>query len=538
MIEVVPTPRFKVFAACFLLLAPYVAMAGWLAVQRNLQVAAGYLIAATILVGLLGLLARSLRGVLLLHTPLLLLALVFDGYAFVQGDLPSYPIAFVLVTSSWDEVLQFFALWQYQRLLWAGLAVLLVHLALVFGLPRQSALDFNARSLRRAAIGGFALLAAVAATSPVEFVSGLAINPLLATAVFFREPLAEAADTVRGAYGAKVPYGASVVAEPAVHVLIIGESSRRDSWSLYGYARTTTPYLDSIAKELVLFGNAVTDGNTTVCAVPLLLTGTAPDDFDGRHYRGNLVDLAKEAGYHTTWLVNNDASVSYLIGMAADTALYPHSAAVTILRTAPPDGVLTEPFTRQLAQTGVPQFIGIHTFGSHTGYSYRYPASFTQFGRPGHPAYIGASDQELLDTYDNSLLYMDWFLRQIIESVRPLSVPVTITYVADHGEELPSLDGESGHGFPTYTRGSFDIPAFVWMNDAFKKANPDKVVALAANRDKLVRSHDFFYSLADMMGIRWPGYTPQRSFWSASFLPDRRDAFFAAGRRVRGQEPD
>jgi glucan phosphoethanolaminetransferase (alkaline phosphatase superfamily) len=426
--------------------------------------------------------------------------------------------------------LEFFALSQYQRLLWGVLAILVVYAVVVFLLPRRNSVDWNERRLRRAAIGMFGLLAAIAAIRPVEFLAGFAINPLVATAVFIREPLAEATQVVRGAYDSKVPYRASRVAGAAVHILIIGESSRRDSWSLYGYGRTTTPYLQSISRELVFFRNAVSDGNTTVCAVPILLTGTAPDDFDGRHFHGNLVDLAKEAGYHTSWLVNNDASISYMVGMAADTAVYPHSAEVTILRTSPPDGVLWGAFTRQLTHTGVPQFIGMHTFGSHTGYSYRYPPSFAKFGRPGHPAFIGASDQELLDTYDNSLLYMDWFLQQIIEAVRPLSVPVTVTYVADHGEELPSLDGESGHGFPAYSKGSFEIPAFVWMNDAFKKQNSVKVTALAMNHDKLIRTHDFFYALADVMGIRWPGYAAQRSFWSASFVPDRQDGFFTAGR--------
>lgn len=534
-----PSLRPRVLAACFLLAAPYAAMAGWLVAHKSLQAAAGYLIAAVLLVAVLAMLARSLRGLMLLHAPLLLLALVFDFYAFVQGDLPSYPIAFVLVTSSWDEIQQFFVLWQYQRLLWAALVVVLVYAGVALSLARLNAVvDFRQRAVRRGAILSFGLLAAIAASKPVEFVTGLADNPLIATAVFLREPLAEAKLTVRGALDDKIPYRAARVAGDAVHILIIGESSRRDSWSLYGYGRATTPYLQSIAKELVFFRNAVSDGNTTVCAVPMLLTGTAPDDFDGRHFRGNLVDLAKEAGYYTTWLVNNDASISYMLGMAADTAVYPHSAEVSILRTSPPDGVLIDAFKRQLARRGVAQLIAMHTFGSHTGYSYRYPPAFVKFGRMGHPAFVGASDQELLDTYDNSLVYMDWFLQQIIEAVRMLPVPVTVTYVSDHGEELPSLDGESGHGFPTYTKGAFEIPAFVWINDAFKQANPGKVAALGLNRDKLIRTHDFFYSLADVMGIRWPGYVAQRSFWSASFSPDARDGFFAAGRRVPAPVPD
>jgi len=532
MIDTMPSPRYRVLAACALLAAPYAAMAVWLALHKSVQAAAGYLIAAGILLGLLGFVARSLRGLMLLHAPVLLLAIGFDTYAFVLGDLPSYAIAFVLVTSSWAEATELFALWQYQRLLWAALAVLLLYLGIAIGLSRQAAVGWNERTLRRAGIAVFALLAAVAVTEPVEFVAGLAVNPLAASALFIAQPLAEARQTVRGAYAAKRPYGASIAGGDALHVLIIGESSRRDSWSVFGYARRTTPYLESISDELVLLTHAVADGNTTVSAVPLVLTGIRPDEFDARDLRGNLIDLAKEAGYRTCWLVNNDASISYLVGMNADTAIYPHSAQYSILRTAPPDGVLVDVFKRQLSGRAGPLFIGLHTFGSHTGYSYRYPLAFAEFGRKGHSAFVGVSDQELLDTYDNSLLYTDWFLQQIIEAVRPLAIPVTITYLSDHGEELPSLDGESGHGFPSYTRGSFEIPAFVWMNAAFKRANPDKLQALTLNHEKLVRSHDFFYSLADVMGIRWPGFAPERSFWSPRFSPDSRSRYFAAGRLV------
>jgi glucan phosphoethanolaminetransferase (alkaline phosphatase superfamily) len=111
-------------------------------------------------------------------------------------------------------------------------------------------------------------------------------------------------------------------------------------------------------------------------------------------------------------------------------------------------------------------------------------------------------------------------------------VPVTITYVADHGEELSLLDGRSGHGFSFYSKGAFAIPAFVWVNAAYRGAHPDKVTALIGNRDRTIRSYDFFYSIADLMGLRWPGYAAQRSFASAEFLPDLTSPFIAGGNLV------
>jgi glucan phosphoethanolaminetransferase (alkaline phosphatase superfamily) len=77
-----------------------------------------------------------------------------------------------------------------------------------------------------------------------------------------------------------------------------------------------------------------------------------------------------------------------------------------------------------------------------------------------------------------------------------------------------------GHGSSHYVSAEFEIPAFVWVNAAYRKAHPEKVAALEANASKEIRSHDVFYTMADLMGITWPGAAPTRSFASPSFVPD------------------
>jgi hypothetical protein len=51
-------------------------------------------------------------------------------------------------------------------------------------------------------------------------------------------------------------------------------------------------------------------------------------------------------------------------------------------------------------------------------------------------------------------------------------------------------------------------------------AHPRQVAALKANAAREIRSHDFFYTVADLMGIAWPGAKPERSFASQQFIPD------------------
>jgi glucan phosphoethanolaminetransferase (alkaline phosphatase superfamily) len=136
----------------------------------------------------------------------------------------------------------------------------------------------------------------------------------------------------------------------------------------------------------------------------------------------------------------------------------------------------------------------------------------------------------LVDAYDNSVLYTDWFLQQVIEQARGLQVPATVTFTPDHGEASPSLDGGAvGHGSAQYVPAEFQIPAFIWVNAAYRKAHPEKVAALEANASKEIRSHDVFYTVADLMGITWPGAAPERSFASERFVPDATKQHLARG---------
>jgi glucan phosphoethanolaminetransferase (alkaline phosphatase superfamily) len=98
------------------------------------------------------------------------------------------------------------------------------------------------------------------------------------------------------------------------------------------------------------------------------------------------------------------------------------------------------------------------------------------------------------------------------------------------------LDGNTGHGTATYTRHQFDIPAFIWVNAAYRSTHPDKVQTIAQNADKEIRSHNIFNSMADLMGIHWPGALPSESFASTQFVPDLKSPHIAGGTLVSGMD--
>jgi glucan phosphoethanolaminetransferase (alkaline phosphatase superfamily) len=349
--------------------------------------------------------------------------------------------------------------------------------------------------------------------------------------MFFGVQMPRAHDELQGKLVVKTPFHAQRIGtDEEVHVLVVGESARRASWSAYGYARPTTPYLDGLEKdgEAIFLHDAMSDANLTILAVPIILTGLTPQESArGQRRGGNLLDLAKEAGYTTSWLINQDVGVSTSMGIAADHLEYPPDLHEGLFSRRTLDETLLPAYRREIARTGHARLIGMHVMGSHWEYYLRYPKRFQRFGSPQKLSMLtsATTDRSMLDTladaYDNSVLYTDWFLQEVIEQARSLQVPATVTFIPDHGEASPSLDGGAvGHGAARYVAAEFEIPAFIWVNAAYRKAHPEKVAALEANASKEIRSHDVFYTVADLMGITWPGAAPEGSFASERFVPD------------------
>lgn len=515
---------------------PLAALMIWLGKAKPWQSLAALLASILLAMLLVAVGVRTWRRFFLIQYPIVLLGAAFATYTLTYDSLPGDFIAYVLATSSWDEFRGFLSIWQGERLLLAAVALTTAYLLVALWAPRRPIFSGGNSRIRLGLLGATLILSALAASRPDALIDGVAANPLVGTAFFIARPLAHARSAVNGTAIVKVPYGASRAPAEEVHVLVIGESARRDSWSVYGYQRDTTPYLEKLRGEAIFFKNAVADANFTVVAVPILLTGMSPGHFSMDSIKGNLVDLAKEAGYSTAWLMNQDPHISLLVGIHADRMVYPPSLSTLTAGRLPLDETLLPELRREIARPGAARFIGVHVIGSHWMYDSRYPARFERFGSGKGLTYMSAisqgSDPRLLNAYDNSVAYTDWFLEQIIEQARKLSVPATVTFFADHGEDLYALDGSAGHGTANYSKHQFDIPAFVWMNSAYREAHPDKALAMAGNADKEIRSHNVFYSMADLMGIHWPRALSSESFASPDFAADSLDPFVAGGKLV------
>ncbi len=431
------------------------AIAVWAWRARAPRCAVAVLVTFVLLACLVAAITRTWRRFYLVQFPLCLLGVAFVTYTLAFGIPPGHTLAGILLGTSWDEVTGFIGLPQGRSFVMLLAAWSACYLGSSSVLRRQPIFVGKGLLLSRIAVVLLLPLTAYAAGNSAQLIDGIGLQPVVGSLMFLGGDVPAVKAAMRGSAVRKVPYRAERSGGEEVHVLVVGESARRDSWSVYGYGRHTTPYLDSLKNEAIFLQDAMADANLTSWAVPILLTGMTPDTYEMSKVRGNIFDLAKEGGYSTAFLENQDINISAIVGISADLVESPLDFSRDLNGRRSLDGALLPSVRREIARGGKARFIGVHLMGSHWEYYKRYPSSFQHFGSSKQlgslsmlSIFLKGSDNAsaMVDAYDNSVLYTDSVLRQIIESARELTVPATVTFFPDHGEDLQLFDGDAGHG--------------------------------------------------------------------------------------------
>ena len=536
-----PVEKWCLLAIGFVYCAPIVTMMWWAAGSQRARGIMSIALVAVLLAFVIAVATRTWRRFFLAQLPLVLLAVAFACYTLAFHMPPGRTLALLVLLTSWEEVRGFLLLPQGTFLLALLSMWCVAYFVLAAALGDVRIFVRPVNQISRAILVLMLPLTAYAALDPAQLIDGIALNPMAGSLMFIGGRLVQESHELNGSLVSKKAYGAHRDGAEEVHIFVLGESARRDSWSAYGYRRPTTPYMDTLKGEAIFLQHAKTDANLTEIAVPILLTGLKPAQYSLDKIHGNFFDLAHEAGYSTAWLVNNSPEISDMIGIHPDRRELPPDLNGNINGRHTLDEALLDAYRSEISRGGSARFIGLHIMGSHWEYYARYPKAFQKFGaKPGQDKVSMVSvlmndpkvEAALVDEYDNSLLYTDWILQQIIEAARTLKVPASVTFISDHGESLQMLDGTAGHGAPVYSQHEFEIPAFVWINDAYRSVHPDVVRDLKSNANKVIRSHNLFGTLAQLMGIHWPGADAHQSFASSQFVPDTDMPFIAGGVQV------
>ena len=257
-------------------------------------------------------------------------------------------------------------------------------------------------------------------------------------------------------------------------VLVIGESARAKDFSLYGYAKKTNPYLEKVKNLTVLKAKSTATYTTASVHSMLSYTGSDSDDYEP------LPNYLQREGVDVLWRSNNWGQPVLHVKTfekAGDLRALCKGEGCTH------DEVLLTNLKEEILKTQKKKiFVVLHTNGSHgPTYYKKYSKAFEVFKPVCKTVDLKeCTQEELINAYDNTILYTDYFLNRTIDILKQIkNSPTLLIYASDHGESLGGY-GLYLHGTPYSIAPDVqkDIPFLLWASDSFikKKGNFSKKI--------------------------------------------------------------
>ena len=267
-------------------------------------------------------------------------------------------------------------------------------------------------------------------------------------------------------------------------LLIALDTQRRDHLSCYGYCRKTSPNLDALAREGVLFESCVTNAAHTMPTFTTMVTGQDPS---GHGIVGTLfahpnepdqrlddttpvlAEVLRDAGWLTAAFDNLADFGCYPSWFVRGYHWYVNTWAPQV---GHPSQVVAEdinarllPWSRDHA-TEQPWFLFVHYWDPHQAYNQPEPYRTMHSGGPepeeldidgrGYRPTWGWSERlteqarEKTDLYDGELSYVDAACNEVFDVLRDTNVydDTAIIVTADHGEDLEEHNAPFEHREP------------------------------------------------------------------------------------------
>ncbi|SNR94647.1 heptose-I-phosphate ethanolaminephosphotransferase [Methylobacillus rhizosphaerae] len=308
--------------------------------------------------------------------------------------------------------------------------------------------------------------------------------------------------------------------QPATLVLVLGESTNRERMSLYGYPRKTTPRLDAMREQLSVFENVVTSRPYTIESLTQVLSFADQEHPDLYLTKPSLMNMMRQADYKSYWITNHQTitkrnTMLTNFSKQTDRQFYMNNSRAQNSREY--DANVFAPFEEVLADPAPRKFIVVHLLGTHMKYEYRYPAEFNVFrGRAGVPSVLDDDEAEVYNSYDNAVLYNDYVMSTLINTLRERAPNSLLVYFSDHGEDVydgPDHDmlgrNESKPTLPMYT-----VPFIIWASEQWKSHHDMNFESML---QRPYSNAHFIYTWADLAGLSFDGFDPQFSLINSQF---------------------
>lgn len=287
--------------------------------------------------------------------------------------------------------------------------------------------------------------------------------------------------------------------EKSVVILVIGESGRSQNFSLYGYEKETNPLLSKT--DNVFHFNANSCATYTTAALKCIL----------EHQNTNklyeiLPNYLHRNGVDVIWRTTNWGEPPVHIDKYLKVEhLLPDCKG----EGCQYDEILLSGLKEQVEQSDKDKILVVlHTSTSHgPTYSTKYPPQFEVFKPVCRSVELAnCTSEELMNAYDNTIVYTDYLLHQVITLLQGLDAyKSSMIYVSDHGESL----GEKNlymHGVPMSIapKEQYQIPFIVWLSDNTKALKPNQVLS----------QNHVFHSVMNFLNIESPIYNEDLNIYA------------------------
>ncbi len=307
--------------------------------------------------------------------------------------------------------------------------------------------------------------------------------------------------------------------KPVVTVIVAGETARAMNFSLNGYRRNTNPELSAL--DIVNFSNTSSCGTATAVSLPCMFSVYTRGDYTdmkGR-FTGNLMNVLAQAGIEGNWWDNNTGSkgiadlISFSSTVAGKDPRYCREGECD-------DGIFLETLEKKLSGITRDTTIVLHQIGSHgPSYFLRYPPDFARF-KPDcrTPQLSDCSHEELVNAYDNTILYTDHILASVIGLLRANAdrFDSSMVYMSDHGESL----GENGlflHGAPYAfaPEEQTHVPFIAWFSEGYRQRARLSLSCLRGKSAAPMSHDNLFHTVLGLMDVETAVYDAKLDAFAA-----------------------
>ncbi|WP_331351250.1 phosphoethanolamine--lipid A transferase [Cellvibrio sp. UBA7671] len=302
------------------------------------------------------------------------------------------------------------------------------------------------------------------------------------------------------------------LAKPTLFILVVGETARADHFGINGYKRDTTPLIAQ--QNIINFPKVTSCGTETAVSVPCMFSALGRSGYSDSKAKSQegLLDVINHAGISVLWRDNNSSCKGTCNRIAFEDMQRLQIPNICNDRECF-DEILLHFLDEKITAENGSKVIVLHQKGSHgPDYFYRYPDDkevFTPVCKTNQLQ--NCTTEEVINAYDNTIRYTDYFLNSTIEWLKTKSSQynTSLLYLSDHGESL----GENGlylHGMPyaLAPKEQKQVPLFLWLSDDYAKANAINTECLKQN-NTLAYSHDnLFHTVLGMLNIQTQIYNP------------------------------